>query len=275
MILPGLRRFRENTYKRRMTKKEEEVPMKIFNLDSPVMVFLTKMANLMILNLLTILCCIPIITGGAAITALYYVTLKMARGEDPYIVKSYFKSFAQNFKQATVIWIGVLLVAVALFMDWKILEMYELTGILGKILYGILIAVIIIVMVTAIYVFPVLSRFENTIRVTVKNARLMSILNIPRSVLMVLIHLLPVGMILVSDSMTPVVLMLGIPLVAYLCSMNFVKIFKPFEPEAEAAPAEDEYELPPFMMEEESTVENAQLAAETAENAETVRDADV
>lgn len=54
--------------------------MKLFNLDSPVMVFLSKVANLMILNVLTIICCIPIFTAGAAITALYYVTIKMARG---------------------------------------------------------------------------------------------------------------------------------------------------------------------------------------------------
>ena len=60
--------------------------MKLFNLDSPVMVFLSKVANLMILNVLTIICCIPIFTAGAAITALYYVTIKMARGDDPYIL---------------------------------------------------------------------------------------------------------------------------------------------------------------------------------------------
>ena len=64
--------------------------MKLFNLDSPVMVFLSKVANLMILNVLTIICCIPIFTAGAAITALYYVTIKMARGDDPYIIKGYF-----------------------------------------------------------------------------------------------------------------------------------------------------------------------------------------
>ena len=57
--------------------------MKLFNLDSPVMVFLSKVANLMILNVLTIICCIPIFTAGAAITALYYVTIKMARGVRP------------------------------------------------------------------------------------------------------------------------------------------------------------------------------------------------
>lgn len=235
--------------------------MKFFSLDSPVMVFLTKAANLMILNLLVIMCSIPIVTAGAAITAMYYVTLKMARGEDPYIVKNFFKSFVQNFRQATVMWIGFLVVGVALFFDWKILESMAIAGTLGKVVNGILIAIILIVLVAAIYVFPVLSRFDNTIKLTITNSLRMSIINIPRTVLMVLIHLIPFAMILISDAMTPVVLMLGIPLVAYLCSMNFVKIFKPFEPEEAPMPAEDEYEPLPFMVEEYE----ASKAAEEAE----------
>ena len=57
--------------------------MKLFNLDSPVMVFLSKVANLMILNVLTIICCIPIFTAGAAITALYYVTCLLYTSPSP------------------------------------------------------------------------------------------------------------------------------------------------------------------------------------------------
>ena len=91
--------------------------MKLFNLDSPVMVFLSKVANLMILNVLTIICCIPIFTAGAAITALYYVTIKMARGDDPYIIKGYFKSFKENFKQATIIWLIMLVVIAIIAVD--------------------------------------------------------------------------------------------------------------------------------------------------------------
>ena len=56
--------------------------MKFFNLDSPVMVFLSKVANLMILNVLTIICCIPIFTAGAAIAARYYVTMTRISSKD-------------------------------------------------------------------------------------------------------------------------------------------------------------------------------------------------
>ena len=130
--------------------------MRLFNLDSPVMVFLTKVANLMILNILTILLCIPLVTAGSAITALYYVTIKMARGDDPYIVKSYFKSFKENFRQATIIWLIMLAVILLMVVDWQgVLELLEGTGADGM---GVIIFVISVFLVlTGLFVFPVLS----------------------------------------------------------------------------------------------------------------------
>ena len=143
--------------------------MKLFNLDSPVMVFLTKVDNLMILNLLTIICCIPIITVGPAVTALYYVTIKMARGDEPYIVKSYFKSFKENFKQATILWIVILALIIVLILDWEVVVLM-MSGTGAKIMKVVLGVVTIFFVMTALYIFPVLSRFENTIKQTVKNA---------------------------------------------------------------------------------------------------------
>ena len=75
---------------------------RIFSLDSPLFSFLNKVADLILLNILTMICCLPIITIGASMTALHYVVLKMVRDEESYIVRSYFKSFRQNFKQATI-----------------------------------------------------------------------------------------------------------------------------------------------------------------------------
>ena len=56
-----------------------------FNFEGPVFTFLSRLADLFWLNLLFIVCCIPVITIGAATTALYYVTLKMAKDEEGYI----------------------------------------------------------------------------------------------------------------------------------------------------------------------------------------------
>lgn len=97
--------------------------MRIFDLDGPLMSILNKIADMMILNILAIICCLPIFTAGASFTALHYVCLKIVRNEEGYIAKSFFKAFKENFKQATIIWM-VLLVAILLLVAdfWLIKE---------------------------------------------------------------------------------------------------------------------------------------------------------
>ena len=84
--------------------------MNIFRFESPVMQFIGKVADFILLNLLTLVCSLPIITFGAAYTAKYYVSMKIIRGEEGTLFKAYFKSFKENFKQATLIWIIQLVV---------------------------------------------------------------------------------------------------------------------------------------------------------------------
>ncbi len=230
--------------------------MRIFNLDSPFMQFLTKVANLMILNMLTLVCCIPIVTAGAAVTALYYVTLKMAKGDEPYIFKSYFKSFKENFRQATVIWI-IMLAVIALFAaDWNII-LHGMEGTGAQVMRIVMFVISVFLVLTALYVFPVLSRFENTVKQTIKNSFLMSILNLPKSILIVIIHLLPVVLIMISVSLVPVVFLLGMSVVAYLCSMLYVKIFRRFEPEDLNQEQSDELQPLSFIVEEEREKQEA------------------
>lgn len=80
------------------------------------------MADLIILNLLFLLCCIPIVTIGPAITAMYYVTMKMVRNEEAYIARSFFKSFKENFKQGLGIWLIALVLIILEFMDFIIMN---------------------------------------------------------------------------------------------------------------------------------------------------------
>ena len=82
---------------------------------------LNKMADLMWLNILTLICCIPVITAGAALTSMHYVALKIVRNEESYITRSFFKSFKTNFRQATLIWLLLMLVAAILGGDYYII----------------------------------------------------------------------------------------------------------------------------------------------------------
>ena len=99
---------------------------KIFNMDSPIMRFLNLVADLMIMNFVVTLCCLPIITIGASVTAMHYVMLKMVRGEDGYLVKDFFKSFKLNFKQATIIWLIMLLLIAVFVGDFFIVNFFFL-----------------------------------------------------------------------------------------------------------------------------------------------------
>ena len=93
-----------------------------FNMDSPIMRFLSRICDLMILNILCIICCLPVVTAGASITALYTITLKMVRGEESYIFKGFLKAFKENFKQGMVV---VLIDAVLLVFGLNAILFYH------------------------------------------------------------------------------------------------------------------------------------------------------
>ena len=134
--------------------------MKLFNPESRFMEALSTISDLMILNLVTLVCCLPVITIGAALTGMHYVLLKMVRREEGYIVRSYFKSFKENFLQATIIWILFLL-----FLGIFFLDIY-LTGGGGSstlqlpfVVRALLIAGGGYAFLMYLHVFPLLSRF--------------------------------------------------------------------------------------------------------------------
>lgn len=211
---------------------------RFFDLDSPVMRFLTKVADLMILNLLTVLCCIPVITAGAALTALHYVLLKMARNEEGYIARSFFKSFRQNFKQATIIWLFFLAFIIVFIGDIMIFNYSSME--FPTALKVVLFAVTLLVMMVAVYVFPVLSRFDNTIFNTLKNALFMSILSLPKTILMLILYVVPVAVLYFVPIAVPLVFLFGMSVPAYFAAMLYSGTFKRFEPEEE--PIVDRFE---------------------------------
>lgn len=203
----------------------------LFNYDGPVMSVMSRIADLIILNILTVICCIPIITAGAALTALHYMSIKMVRGEECYVVRGYFKSFRENFKQATIIWLILLVAILVISGDLYILNSGALP--FPKAISVIIMAVGFVFLMMAIYVFPVLSRFENTIRNTFKNAFFMSILNLPRTFLIIIIYILPFVIVATAPVLMPIIFLGGLSIPIYLASYMFVKIFKKFEPQEE------------------------------------------
>ena len=200
---------------------------KIFDLESPLMSGLGKFADLIILNLITIVCCIPVFTIGAAITALHFVCLKMVRDEETYVIKSYFKSFRQNFKQATAIWLIELVVFGVLLFDIYLMGHAGITFPVW--LPSALLAVDALVFMLGIHVFPLLARFENTVATTIKNSVMVGILTLPKTILMVIICAVPVVLIYFFEQvLAPLMLLIGISGPAFMCALLYNKTFKRF-----------------------------------------------
>ncbi|HIT90331.1 MAG TPA: DUF624 domain-containing protein [Candidatus Merdenecus merdavium] len=204
-----------------------------FNMDSKFFTFMTRVADLMLLNIVWILCCIPIVTIGAATTAMHYVTLKMVKNEEAYIVKSFFRSFKENFKQSTIIWLIMLALGIIFGADLAIMK-YMTTGIISILKYFIF-ALLLIYLFVLIYVFPLQSKFVNTIKNTMKNALLMSIRHLPWTVLILIITFGPTLLMQFIPTLFTygilVFFLVGFSLTAFINSFIFSKIFDQYVPE--------------------------------------------
>lgn len=211
--------------------------MKIFDLDSPLMNVLNKVADLMWLNILTLLCCIPIFTAGASFTALHYMCLKVLRNEESYISRGFFKSFKENFKQATIIWIIILVVAGILVGDYFIISKSGLE--FNQVIQIIIMLVGILLLFTTIYVFPILAKFSNTTVRTIKNALVASLIQLPKTILMIVFYAIPIVLFVVSLRLFPFVFLFGLSVPAMLSAMVYNKFFKKLEVQIEEANAVD------------------------------------
>lgn len=214
---------------------------RLFNMDNKFFAAMGRAADLIVLNLAFLVCCLPVVTIGASVTALYYVTLKMVRNEESYLVRGFFKSFRQNFRQATLIW-GILLAAALLLgADFAIIGIFPDTP-LRVLRYPLMVIALFLAMIF-LYVFPILAKFENTLWGTLKNALLMSLRHLPYTLAMLVITIVPMAFTLSN----PVVfayglflwVMLGFSLTAFWDSRFFVRIFDQYLPPEEEPPKAD------------------------------------
>ena len=200
----------------------------MFGIDSKLYEFLSKIADLIIVNLLFIICSLPIVTIGASTTALYGVTKKMASNSEGYIFRSYFKLFKENFKQSTIMWIILLVLSLIPTADLYIIN-YMPKGLLPTVLRGFMLAAALAILFVFLYAMALQSTFENTVKNTLKNAFLMGIGHFPWTLLIVDITLLPIILLVTlgsaASSVIYVMSFVGFSVLAYLNSFIFNRIF--------------------------------------------------
>ena len=155
----------------------------IFNYDNKLMQGLDKFFNVCYLSIVWLLACIPIITIGAANTALYYTANKVLKHNRGYVWKDFWGAFRANFKQSTIVWLVTLGLTLLMCFDTYVMWKFAAAGYgIGKI-YIFLTFVLAFVIMWAVYVFPYIGRFANTTKAIMKNALLLAFAHLPKTLL--------------------------------------------------------------------------------------------
>lgn len=156
---------------------------KLFDIENPVWRYLGKIWDAIWLTVLWVVCSLPVITIGAASTAVSYVALKVMKDEEGGLTKQFFHSFKQNFKQATVIWLGALLLTIILAVNFWFY--YQMNNTFSKVFMIVLIVISVVFAMVMHYIFPVLAKFDNSTKNLLIMAFVMALKNVNWTVFMV------------------------------------------------------------------------------------------
>ena len=205
----------------------------IFNSDKPLFKLCEKIFYLSVLNLLTIICCIPLITIGASISALYCCTFKILQDEEPHIIKLFFKSFKNNFKQSTIVHLILLLIASLLLYDLYFTHFIVHTSYaFNTVLTYCFIIFSCLYLMASLYVYPLLAKFYNSTRNILRSAFFISIRHLLYTILLLLITYFPIMLSYIYlEFLAPVLTfytLIGISATAYFKSYFFELVFEKY-----------------------------------------------
>lgn len=167
--------------------------MKLFSYESRFSQLLLNLCYSCWLNILWFICSLPIVTAGAATTALYYVCFKVVKGEEGNVTAMFFRSFRENFRQATGLWLVML--GAGIFLGGDIYILYHLrraasgpAAIFWTMVMALVIAAAVMYTIVLIYIFPLTASVVNTGRELLKNSFLIGTHYLFATILVFAVH---------------------------------------------------------------------------------------
>ena len=207
----------------------------MFKLNGPVMQFLTEITDFLILNLLCLICCVPVITIGPALAARMYVAMKIVRDEENGVLKPFFRAFVQNMKKGIPLTLIFLLMGLLIVADWYVTFRMENGQMIWKVIFA---------MITSLYllmfwnVFPFLARYEVRVIDALKGAFSLSYLHFFRSIFGVIMMIAP-WMVNIWFPIWAWLIALAIEtFMLYLNAGYFARVFDRFEEQKGISPSE-------------------------------------
>ena len=166
----------------------------LFHYDSPLIKKLTLLANLAGLNILWLICCIPVFTIGAATTAMHTVLFRYLENKDDNVIHPFFKAFSENFKQATGLWMICLPVIVLLVIDALFLYGNH-SGMLGLLWIPFAIVTLVLSIVMT-YTFPLLARYDSPIKQIIHNSLILFLMDLWKSLFVIILNFIPLAVLI-------------------------------------------------------------------------------
>lgn len=204
----------------------------LFNLDNPFIQFLSRVGDLIILNFLFLVCSVPVFTIGASIAAMQKTTQAIVYDEDNGTLKTFFRAFRDNFKQATIVWLLMLLFAASCVCNYLLISGF-IEGMAAMLLKWLIVVLSAVVVILAVYIFPLIVRYRNTLREHAMNALILSVVKLPRTIGLVALAALPVIIAVISlqTFLTTLVfwMAVGFGFTSYMSSVLLKPVFAELE----------------------------------------------
>lgn len=215
--------------------REGEANMKFFSVESPFYKFISRLWDIVQLNFLWLLCCLPVVTAGASTVAACTVALRMAEDTEGYIGRSFFKAFRENLKGGIPLGLLALVAAYAVYLDFQFWNATE------SVLFLVMGMVAMVVFIMGLlYAFPLMARYENTFFKTLKNSYDISTRYFLRTLMIVFVVALEVVLFLWNTTLMLLGLFVGPAILIYTVCAFAIRIFRQIEKEPGAVTTEED-----------------------------------
>lgn len=201
--------------------------MGLLNYDGPFMTGLRKLVNYVFLGVLWVVVSIPIITFGAATTAMLFTAENSVRRDKPKMLSTFWCCFRNEFKKATILWLFAILLIAPLLLNAFLLWRMEMPSVIFAVLF-------ITVLFGFCWIqlwFGYLATFEDNVRTLLGNTFRMTLMNFPWAILMLVLVVLAIVGTVFSFFFAGPVLFLIPGIYVMLASRVIRRIFKYFLPD--------------------------------------------
>ena len=215
----------------------------IMHSDNRLFQILSRLGDLIALNLLFVVTCLPLVTIGSAFSAMYSVLFRLLDEEETPVLRTYWKAFKQNFKPSLPLWLPMAAIALLLVVNNVLLQ--NMSGSLVGVFSVVVMIAQVLYLCVFSYLFPMLALFENTAKDYFKKSLFFSVSHFPSTLAICAIQILHVILLtVVPNAVIPVItLMLAVGFSSQASASTFFlhRVFRPYLPEKKAEP-EDEWE---------------------------------